>query len=196
VGRFHFTPEGYLDRIRGEVQGYDELQDRVAQATLGNETRRVLDLGVGTGESARRVLDLHPAARVTGVDSSADMLEQARAELPAERTDALVVAHLEDELPGGPFDLVVSVLAVHHLDAAEKADLFRRIETVLSPGGRFVLGDVVVPKRAEDAVTELTPGFDLPDRVDDQLAWLEAAGFAGRVDWSERDLAVIVAERR
>jgi tRNA (cmo5U34)-methyltransferase len=142
------------------------------------------------------VLDLHPAARVTGVDSSADMLEQARAELPAERTDALVVAHLEDELPGGPFDLVVSVLAVHHLDAAEKADLFRRIETVLSPGGRFVLGDVVVPKRAEDAVTELTPGFDLPDRVDDQLAWLEAAGFAGRVDWSERDLAVIVAERR
>jgi tRNA (cmo5U34)-methyltransferase len=196
VGQFHFTPEGYLDRIRGEVQGYDELQERVAQATLGNEVRRALDLGVGTGVSARRVLDLHPAARVTGVDSSAEMLEQARAELPAERIDALVVARLEDELPGGPFDLVVSVLAVHHLDAAEKADLFRRMAAALSPGGRLVLGDVVVPERAEDAVTELTPGFDLPDRVDDLLAWLEAAGFAARVAWSERDLAVIVADRR
>jgi tRNA (cmo5U34)-methyltransferase len=155
---------------------------------------RVLDLGVGTGESARRVLDLHAAARLTGVDSSADMLEQARAELPADRIDALVVSRLEDELPTGPFDLVVSTLAVHHLDGGGKADLFRRTANVLSPGGRFVLGDVVVPKHPEDAVTPLTPGFDLPDRVDDLLAWLEQAGFAGRVVWSERDLALLVAE--
>jgi tRNA (cmo5U34)-methyltransferase len=195
VGQFHFTPDGYLERIRGEVEDYDELQDRVAQATLGNEARLVLDLGIGTGESARRVLDLHPAARVTGVDSSDDMLEQARAELPAERIGALVVAHLEDDLPGGPYDLVVSVLAVHHLDAAGKADLFRRIAMVLSPGGRFVLGDLVVPESAEDAITPLTPGFDLPDRVDELLAWLHAAGFAARVGWSKRDLAVIVADR-
>jgi tRNA (cmo5U34)-methyltransferase len=194
VGQFHFTPEGYLERIRSEVQGYDELQERVAQATLGMEARRVLDLGVGTGESARRVLDLHAAARLTGVDSSADMLEQARAELPADRIDALVVSRLEDELPPGPFDLVVSALAVHHLDAVGKADIFRRIANVLSPSGRFVLGDVVVPERPEDAVTPLTPGFDLPDRVDDLLAWLEEAGFAGRVVWSERDLAVLVAD--
>jgi tRNA (cmo5U34)-methyltransferase len=195
VGQFHFTPEGYLERIRSEVEGYDELQERVAQATLGKEARRVLDLGIGTGESARRVLDFHPAARLTGVDSSADMLEQAHAELPAERIDALVVSRLEDELPTGPFDLVVSALAVHHLDAAGKADLFRRIANVLSPGGRLVLGDVVVPERPEDAVTPLTPGFDLPDRVDDLLAWLQETGFAGRVVWSERDLAVLVADR-
>ncbi|MGH2921098.1 MAG: class I SAM-dependent methyltransferase [Gaiellaceae bacterium] len=195
MGQFHFTPEGYLERIRSEVQGYDELQERLAQATLGKEARRVLDLGVGTGESARRVLDLHAAARLTGVDSSAGMLEQARAELPADRIDALVVSRLEDELPTGPFDLVVSALAVHHLDALGKADLFRRIANVLSPGGRLVLGDVVVPERPEDAVTLLTPDFDLPDRVDDLLAWLEEAGFAGRVVWSERDLAVLVADR-
>jgi hypothetical protein len=35
VGQFHFTPDAYLERIRSEVQGYDELQERVAQATLG-----------------------------------------------------------------------------------------------------------------------------------------------------------------
>jgi len=33
---------------------------------------------------------------------------------------------------------------VHHLDAGEKADLFRRVAAALEPGGRFVLGDVVV----------------------------------------------------
>jgi tRNA (cmo5U34)-methyltransferase len=39
---------------------------------------------------------------------------------------------LEDPLPDGPYDVVVSALAVHHLAAASKADLFRRIAGVIS----------------------------------------------------------------
>ena len=34
---------------------------------------------------------------------------------------------LRDPLPDGPFDLVFSALAIHHLDAAAKADLFARV---------------------------------------------------------------------
>ena len=196
MSEFRVEPEGYVERIRDEVPGYDELQERVAAATVGVEARRILELGVGTGETARRVLDLHPAAQLTGIDSSAEMLERARTTLPAERVEALAVSRLECALPPGPFDLVVSALVVHHLDAAGKGHLFRRVAAVLRPRGRFVLGDVVVPERPEDAVIELTRGFDLPDRADDQLAWLEAAGFDAQVVWSERDLAVLVADRR
>ena len=195
MGQFHFDPDRYLERIRAEVGAYDELQDRLAGATAGIDARRILELGVGTGETARRVLDLHPGALLTGIDSSADMLERARSLLPDERVEALAVSRLEDELPAGPFDLVVSALVVHHLDAAGKADLFRRVAAALTPGGRFVLGDVVVPERPDDAVVPLTPGFDLPDRVDDQLAWLADAGLAPRLVWSERDLAVLTGER-
>lgn len=79
----------------------------------------------------------------------------ARAELEAD----LRVQRLEDPLPEGPFDLVVSVLAVHHLEADEKRDLFRRVRRALAPGGRFVLADLIVPERAEDVVTPATPGF-------------------------------------
>jgi tRNA (cmo5U34)-methyltransferase len=53
----------------------------------------------------------------------------------------------------------VSALAVHHLTAEAKADLFRRAAEALSPAGRFVLGDVVVPARPEDAVIPLEEGF-------------------------------------
>ena len=195
MGQFHFEPEGYVERIRDEVPAYDELQERVAAATTGADVRRVLELGVGTGETARRVLELHPRARLTGIDSSAEMLARARGLLPAERVELLAVSRLEDSLPAGPFDLVVSALVVHHLDGSGKTDLFRRVAAVLRPSGRFVLGDVIVPERPEDAVIELTTGFDLPDRVDDQLAWLEAAGFDAQLVWSERDLAVIAAGR-
>jgi tRNA (cmo5U34)-methyltransferase len=57
----------------------------------------------------------------------------------------LRVSRLEDAPPEGNFDLVVSALAVHHLDGAGKADLFARVAVRLRSGGRFVVGDLVVP---------------------------------------------------
>ena len=102
---------------------------------------------------------------------------------------------LEDPVPEGPFDLVFSALAVHHLDGPGKADLFARVAAVLEPGGRFVLADVVVPDDPADATTPLSPDYDLPSRADDQLGWLREAGLDATVAWAERDLAVIVAVR-
>jgi tRNA (cmo5U34)-methyltransferase len=154
----------------------------------------VRHLGTGTGETAARILNSYPEARLTGVDESAAMLCAARAALG--NAPVLLVARLEDPLPPGPFDLVVSALAVHHLDGAGKADLFRRVARVLRPGGRFVLGDVVVPEDAADAIVPLTADYDRPDTIADQLAWLEDAGFEARVTWRLRDLAVFAGERR
>jgi len=59
-----------------------------------------------------------------------------------------------------------------------------------------VLGDVVVPERPEDAQIEIDWVVDLPDRAEDQLVWLDSAGFDAMLVWSQRDLAVIRAVRR
>jgi tRNA (cmo5U34)-methyltransferase len=122
------------------------------------------------------------------------MLEQARAVLPAGQVDELRVARLQDPLPEGPFELVFSALAVHHLDGAGKRDLFARVRAVLARRGRLVLGDVVVPDDPGDVVTPIEDGFDLPDRVSDQVDWLRAAGFGPRITWSWKDCAVIAAD--
>jgi len=192
VGQFHFDPGSYLELMHAEVQGYEELQDEVARAASGLQPADVLELGTGTGETAARILHLYPETRLTGLDASPYMLAAARAELG--QSPSLIVARLEDPLPPGPYDLVFSALSVHHLDGEGKRDLFRRVARVLRPGGHFVLGDVVVPVDAADAVTPLSPDFDLPDTAADQLAWLEEAGFAARLAWTLRDLAVFAAE--
>jgi tRNA (cmo5U34)-methyltransferase len=193
VGQFHFDPESYLELMRSELPRYEELQEQAARACAAVDAQAILELGVGTGETSRRVLALHPGARLVGIDESEGMLARARSELPAAE---LIVSRLEDPLPAGPFDLVVSALAIHHLDAAGKRDLFARVRRALGPGGRFVLADVVVPDDPTDATTPLTPGFDLPDRIDEQLGWLADAGFAAEAAWARGDLAVLVADLR
>ncbi len=194
MAQFHWDPDSYLELMREEVPQYERLQDEVAAATSGVDARRVLELGTGTGETARRVLAVHPAAQLVGIDESPGMLEAARSALDPTRV-RLVDGRLQDPLPDGPWDLVVSCLAVHHLDGEGKADLFRRIAAALAPGGRFVLGDVIVPEDLADRVTPIdeTEGYDLPDRIDDQLRWLADAGLAPELRWVDRDLAVIAA---
>jgi tRNA (cmo5U34)-methyltransferase len=191
-----WQPDAYLDEIRADIPQYDEFQGYAVEATRGLHVRKALELGIGTGETARRLLAVHPSARLVGIDGSEEMLSAAKAALPADRVE-LRLGRLEDplpQLPGGHFDLVLSVLAVHHLSSDGKASLFERVAAALTSHGRFVLADVVVPAQTEDAVVPLEEGFDFPDPLPEQLAWLSEAGFSPTVVWSWKDLAVVRAD--
>jgi tRNA (cmo5U34)-methyltransferase len=194
VGQFHWNPDEYRALMRAELPDYDRLQEELVAATQCADARLILDLGTGTGETARRVLAAHPRARLVGIDSSEPMLDVARRSLDAARA-TLRLGRLEDPLPPGPFDLCISALAVHHLDGPGKANLFKRLGPVLSPVGTFVLADVVVPDDPADAVTPLSPDYDLPSTVAEHLIWLDAAGFEAGVTWDHRDLAVMRGRR-
>ena len=195
MAQFHWDPDTYLELMRAEVPDYERLQDEVASAGRGVQTRRILELGTGTGETALRVLPCHPGARLFGIDASSRMLDVARGALVGHDVQ-LEVRRLEQSLPPGPFELAFSALAVHHLDGLGKRDLFARVYDVLVLRGRFVLADVVVPVDPADAVTPIdSDGYDKPDTLADQLAWLASAGFVTRVAWSCRDLAVMVGDK-
>jgi tRNA (cmo5U34)-methyltransferase len=190
---FRFDPATYADLMRTEVPAYGRLQQEVGLATTELAVSSVLDLGTGTGETLAAVLAQHPGAIAVGVDENVAMLGAARRRLAGVPV-VLRVADLTDPLPGGPFDLVVSALAIHHLDGPDKADLFARIAGVLRRGGRFVLGDVVLPIDPADAVIPVTDGHDRPSTLADQLRWLGDAGFDAATTWSEDDLVVVRAD--
>ena len=62
-------------------------------------------------------------------------------------------------------------------------------------GDVFVLGDLVVAERAEDAVIEIDWVMDLPSTVAEQISWLEEAGFDVEARYVRPDLAVFVATK-
>ena len=66
------------------------------------------------------------------------------AKMLGERAE-MVLGRFQDPLPEGPFELIVSAFALHHVDAELKADLLPRVAERLSEGGLFVLADVIEP---------------------------------------------------
>lgn len=176
MAQFHWKPETYLDRIRTEIPRYDELQEE-AIAAIPFAPARVLELGMGTGETTRRLIESYPETWVIGLDSSPEMVFRAR-----EIYDDVQLARIEDPLPDGPWDLVIGVLAVHHLTTEQKRALFRRVR---EQSRALVIGDVV---RADVQIAPIDPTYDFPETAEDLASWC-----GGEVTWHADDLAVIRA---
>ncbi|MBI5876665.1 MAG: class I SAM-dependent methyltransferase [Chloroflexi bacterium] len=204
------------DRLRGGNRTRVEQLEIVLEllAALQPDEHRILDLGCGDGLVDELFLSRFPRAYVVGIDSSAPMLDAARARLsPYHGRFTLRVADLrqthELQLDGGPFDAVFGVQSVHHLSGVEKQQLFQWVGRATRDGGLLVLADRVKMDSAalfpfhqqlwdrlqrRDGTPRGTEGYDfathlarcelrgdLPDTLDDQLAWMRAAGF-GEVD--------------
>jgi hypothetical protein len=92
------------------------------------------------------------------------------------------LARMEDPLPDGPWDLVLAVLAVHHLTPEQKRDLFRRVR---EQSRALVLGDQV---QAETQTLPPEPGVDFLDSAEDLAEWS-----GGEVVWTSDDLGVVRA---
>ncbi len=163
------------------------LRAMVALAPFAKDAAiRVLDVGGGYGIVADEVLRAFPKARLTLLDYSQPMLDQARAKLSAYagRVD-YVLADLTDRgwpaKAGGPFDLAVSGIALHNLrDRAQIAAAYKDICGLLAPGGVFLDYDHV----------EYCGGLEV------NLAALRAAGFAAvEAATYEKPTAVLVAKK-
>jgi tRNA (cmo5U34)-methyltransferase len=161
----------------------------------------VLDLGAGTGLLSAMVMSRLGQARLHLMDVSDAMLARARQRF-AGAADSSVTFEVRDYTQsslGGPWDLVVSALSIHHLDDGAKRALFARIFEALRPSGLFVNAEQVLgPTPAAEARYRrlwdeqvLASGVDrleyeravermLHDRcatLADQLEWMREAGF-------------------
>jgi tRNA (cmo5U34)-methyltransferase len=176
----------------------------------------VLDLGAGTGLLAARVLAARPSAEIVLLDGAAAMLDRARQAL-GDRAQ-YVAGDLNDPLPHGPWDAVVSALAIHHLADEQKARLLARVREELRDGGIFVNAeqvagptpwlDAVYRDHHERAARALGADdaewagalermrHDRCASVERHLEWLREAGFADAdCLFKDHRFAVVVARR-
>ncbi|MGH6932935.1 MAG: trans-aconitate 2-methyltransferase [Dongiaceae bacterium] len=92
--------------------------------------RAIHDLGCGPGNITRLLAERWPGAKVTGIDSSAEMLAKARSEVPDIEFQA---GDIKDWRPPAPADIIFSNAALHWL--ADHEHLLPRLFRQLAPGG-------------------------------------------------------------
>jgi tRNA (cmo5U34)-methyltransferase len=190
VDRHDWHSSGYVDEwIARDRQRDDErrarLRDMLSYAPhAANAEIAVLDVGGGYGVVTEEVLRAFPRATVTLQDYSQPMLDRARERLASHGGQIHYAAGDLREPDwvrqvGGPFDLVVSAIAIHNLrDLGAIAACYRAIAGLIRAGGVFLDYDL----------------FDLIGGLDHQLRTVEEAGFAkvGCI-WRQPPLAIIRA---
>jgi len=107
----------------------------------------VLDVGGGNGQVTEALLKAFPNAKVTLQDYSQLMVDEARKRF-AKYGDQVtyVISDLYDsnwaKSAGGPFDMVVSGIAIHNLREMEPIGaVYGAIHGLLKPGGVFLNAD-------------------------------------------------------
>ncbi|HEY9861420.1 MAG TPA: methyltransferase domain-containing protein [Candidatus Obscuribacterales bacterium] len=180
---------------------------------------QVLDLGAGTGLYAAMVQSAFPNAAFTLVDLAAEMLEQAKSRFrQLHRSPQIIVADYAKADLGGPYDLIISALSIHHLSDTDKEQLYQRIYNSLAPGGMFVNADQVLGQTPaldqlyrqhwlsavqalgiseEDlAAAYKRMEYDRMATLDAQLNWLQTAGFDNVDCWYKNFSFVVFGGQR
>jgi cyclopropane fatty-acyl-phospholipid synthase-like methyltransferase len=145
------------------------------------EAGRVVELGCGEGRLASAILTAFPKASVLALDGSDEMRQHTRDRLRPFGARGEVEAldlHGDDwlgRLDG--VDAVVSSLALHHLDAAGKRQLFEGAAGRISARGALLVADLVEPKRAE-AREVFAAGWDAAAERQSRTPPGSAAGLA------------------
>lgn len=91
---------------------------------LAQNYSSLLDVGAGTGEMLRMLINARPEARYAGIDLAENMLKVAEEKLP---------------LPGHSFDIIICNDSFHHYP--NPATALAEFKRVLNPGGMLLISD-------------------------------------------------------
>ena len=125
-----WDPESYE---RFAAQRLRPALDLIARIPTG-EAGTVVDLGCGPGRVTGELAARWPGAAVTGVDSSPQMLDRARARHTGIEW---VEGRIEDWEPEEPVDVVFSNAALHFL--SDHQSLFPRLFAAVGDGGTLAV---------------------------------------------------------
>jgi tRNA (cmo5U34)-methyltransferase len=175
----------------------------------------ICELGAGSGLMTRLLRDRFPTAHLYVIDFSGPMLDLAKARLGNDpKITWYQFDYVTEPLPQNLCS-VVSSLSIHHLDDADKRNVFKEAYASLKPNGVFVNADQVAGPTptlearykalwleqvraagATEQQIEASLYRQQEDRcasVEDQLHWLREAGFADANCWFKDNRFAVMA---
>jgi tRNA (cmo5U34)-methyltransferase len=161
---FGAMADEYDSLIRRAVPRYDEMIARTVEY-MPEGSRRILELGCGTGNLTLAIARRFPEAELSLVDDAPEMLGLTRSRLEQGRVAHSIPGRFEDVvLPASMFDVVTSCISLHHV--VDKRALFARLRVALRPGGVLVFSDQMRGQTVDNHAinwNRMTDFWRLPD---------------------------------
>lgn len=188
-----------------KIDSYDQVHEtfmetkKMLAENLDKDTKKVLDLGAGTGLELIHLFEMYPDASVTVVDISENMLDELSKRDFANQVNTICGDFFEVDF-GENYDAVISTSALHHFKPEEKLELYKKIFDCLKKGGLFINCDKISmdQKSQDDSFYELEHNIDnykhidTPLTTENEIKVLEKVGFseisASKTDRSDYSL--------
>ncbi len=199
------TYEEHMLNVAGEEE-YKKFAEFVPV-----NTKKLLDLGCGTGLELDEIFKRLPSVSVVGIDLTQPMLDILREKHPDRDIELICGSYFNIDLGENMFDAAVSFQTMHHFSHAEKVGLYRRIHRALKPDGVYIEDDyIALDQSIEDELyTEnsrirremnILEGeyyhFDTPCTVENQINMFRQAGFTSSDVVSQTGNAALMIARK
>lgn len=144
--------KGWSQRKRPRICPFDRLIGLVP------DEARILDVGCGSGLFLGLLVEMGKRPVGVGFDMSRDAIAVARRtqnqySLPA--TVTFELQSVEDDWPGGLYDVVSMIDVMHHIPPAEQSAIFRLASSRLKPGGMMLYKDIASDDRLRSVANRL-----------------------------------------
>lgn len=185
----------FFDR---RIETYEDHMSRWCEhykwmaSVLPDKSKRILDIGVGTGLELDEIYKRLPSLDVTCIDLSEEML-RVLAEKHGHRDIHIMRGDYFTHDLGDSYDAVIAFETLHHFTAERKTELFRRLRSSLADGGVFIECDYIAEaqqieelllteclrRRRRDGIPpDAFVHFDIPLTLEHEISALTAAGFS------------------
>lgn len=150
--QFNSVSKKYDEQRKSLIPCFDDFYNSCLPLidTLSNP-KNVLDVGAGTGLFSQIIYQQKPDLHFTLIDISSEMLAVAKQRFAGLENFQFKEQDFFAEPITGKYDLIISALAIHHLEDEQKAVLYQQIFNALNEGGIFINADQVEGR---------TPWFD------------------------------------
>lgn len=194
----------------------EELHDIIVNTIHHNRNSKIkiLDLGIGTGLGAWKILTEFPNAYLTGIDFSSKMLKRCKERLAIFKKRVLLIEADFNKIDfPEKYDAIISAVTIHNSKIEQQNKLIFKVHESLNNNGIFINGDFIkgnnervnikLKEFYENYLREKLKGIELkkwlhhafeedkPTELETQLNWLRETKFREiECVWKYMNLAV------
>ena len=213
---FNNRSKVYEERHLEAIDGGIETKSIIA-SFLPNHTKKIIDLGIGTGLELEEIFKRFPDVEVMGLDIAENMLQLLKEKYPKENIQLKCQSYFDYDFGIGYYDVGLSVMTLHHYNHKIKTNLYREIYNCLKPNGIYIECDYMLSEKKYENPQELEDyyfseyerlkkeqginndkeyHYDTPCTVDNQKKMLFEAGFSKIKEvWQRKNTVIIIAEK-